>query len=316
MREDIYSTAPNGTAARRGLSLRTVLMAAALAFLGGAALVGYLVWDGRLAMSERDLAAMMGETPSKPASSAPAVAPSPQAVASAPAAPVGAVAASGVDSRVAALEQRLARLDLQAAAAEGNAARAEGLLVALATRRALERGAPLGYLSDQLKLRFGAAQPVAVETIIRSAATPVTLDQLVGGLDAMAARLTEAPVNEGGWQRLRRELSGLFVVRHDDTPSTNPMTRLDLARLLLRTGQVDGAIDAVSRLPGAAAAGDWIVQARRYAEAERALDLIETTALLDPDRLRTASGQSVRQPSPAGPSPAAGPVANASEQSF
>src|SRR5690606_34403984 len=71
----------------------------------------------------------------------------------------------GLDQRIAAMEQRLARLDLQAAAAEGNAARAEGLLIAFAARRSIERGAQLGYLADQLQLRFGNAQPVAVRTV-------------------------------------------------------------------------------------------------------------------------------------------------------
>lgn len=303
MPEDVYSSPMAAPPARSGLSLRGVVTLAMIAFLVGAALVGYLVWNGKVQMSGRDLAAMIGE-PSDAASASPVPAPLPAPVASpAPALPIPAQdAVAGVDGRVAALEQRLARLDLQAAAAEGNAARAEGLLVALAARRALERGAPLGYLADQLKLRFGAAQPAAVDTVIRSAAAPVTLDQLAAGLDAMGARLTTTPVNEGGWQRLRRELSGLFVVRHDDTPTINAATRLDRARLLLRTGQIDSAIDAVARLPGAASAGEWTGQARRYAEAQRALDLIETTALLDPDKLRTGGGQSVQQPSPAGPS--------------
>src|SRR3546814_8952066 len=57
----------------------------------------------------------------------------------------------GLDQRLAAAQQRLARLDLQAQAAAGNAARAEGLLIAFASRRAIERGVELGYLADQLR---------------------------------------------------------------------------------------------------------------------------------------------------------------------
>ncbi len=300
--EYMSPTPPAAVAPRTGLSLKTVLGSVLAAFVGGAALVGYLVWDGKLRMTERDFAAMMGE-PSGTASTAPAIAaPLPQPAPVAPAQPLGA-AAGGTDNRVAALEQRLARLDLQAAAAEGNAARAEGLLVAFAARRAVERGAPLGYLADQLTLRFAAAQPAAVQTVIDTAATPVTLDKLAGGLDAISATLTDAPRNEGGLERLRREIAGLFVVRTDDTPSTSPQNRLERARLLLRTGETDQAIEVVSRMPGAGGATEWIAQARRYAQAQQALDLIETTALLEPDRLRTGGGQAVRQPSPAGPSP-------------
>ena len=51
------------------------------------------------------------------------------------------------------------------------------------------------------------------------------------------------------------------------------------------------------------AAAQWIANARRYGGVQRSLDLIETTALLDPDKVRTGTGQSVVQPSPAGPSP-------------
>ena len=35
-------------------------------------------------------------------------------------------------------------------------------------------------------------------------------------------------------------------------------------------------------MPGAAEAKDWLIAARRYHEARRALDLIETAAILEP----------------------------------
>ncbi|MFM5884430.1 MAG: hypothetical protein ACKOQ3_03720 [Novosphingobium sp.] len=300
MPDDYYSTRP-APAPRRGASLRAMLATVALAFIGGGALVGYLLWDGKVTIKD-DGFAIMAADPDPSASTAPPAATPSAAPSLAPSA-VPALPAGAADQRIATLEQRLARLDLQAAAAEGNAARAEGLLIAFAARRAVERGAPLGYLADQLKLRFAAAQPAAVQTVIDAAARPVTLDQLAGQLDAMSAQLLNAPRQEGGWQRLRRELSGLFVVRHDDSPSANPLSRLERARLMLRTGQVDAAADEVARLPGAPAAAAWTDLARRYAGAQKALDLIETTALLDPDKLHTASGQSVQQPSPAGPNP-------------
>jgi hypothetical protein len=301
---DDYFSMPPTRPARSGPSLKVLFGAVMLAFAGGAALVGYLLWDGKVTIRDDGFAIMSSEP--SPSASASLAAPLPSAAPSA--SPAATTASAGpAEQRIEMLEQRLARLDLQAAAAEGNAARAEGLLIAFAARRAIERGAPLGYLEDQLKLRFSAAQPAAVRTVIEAASRPVTIDQLLGQLDAMNAKLTDAPVNESGWQRLRRELSGLFVVRHDDTPSVDPARRMERARLMLRTGQVDAAVDEVARMPGAASAADWIEAAHRYAGAERALDLIETTALLDPDKLRTASGRSVKQPSPAGPGPAVPP---------
>jgi hypothetical protein len=61
---------------------------------------------------------------------------------------------------------------------------------------------------------------------------------------------------------------------------------------------VDDAIAQVQLLPGAAKAAAWITAARRYSAAQKALDLIETTALLEPRNLQDAAGQKVEQPSP------------------
>lgn len=106
-------------------------------------------------------------------------------------------AQGGFDQRLAAMEQRLARLDLQAQAASGNAARAEGLLIAFATRRSMERGAPLGYLADQLRLRFGDARPNAVRTIIEASRDPVTLDQLMARLEGLSPNSSARRATKG-----------------------------------------------------------------------------------------------------------------------
>jgi hypothetical protein len=204
----------------------------------------------------------------------------------------------GLDQRVAAMEQRLARLDLQSQAAAGNAARAEGLLVTFAARRSLERGVPLGYLADQLRLRFGDAQPNAVRTVIEVSQDPITLDRLIARLDGLAPELAEAPPEEGMWSSLTRELSELFVVRRETSPSPQPRRRLERARLFLESGRADAAASEVRNLPNAAAAADWIADAERYAAAQRALELLETAALLEPRDLRDSAGRSVQQVSP------------------
>jgi len=171
----------------------------------------------------------------------------------------------GLEQRLAATERRLARLDLQAQAAAGNAARAEGLLISFATRRSIERGAELGYLADQLRLRFGDALPNAVRT------------------------LTE----------MSRKLSNLFVIRRQTAPSPQPRRRLERAKMFLQTGRYEAAIEEVQNMPGASAADQWVADVRRYAAAQRALDLIETAAVVEPNRLRDGSGERVEQPSPA-----------------
>ncbi|WP_164117376.1 hypothetical protein [Sphingorhabdus sp. Alg239-R122] len=201
--------------------------------------------------------------------------------------------------RVADLEDRLSRINVQAQAAGGNAARAEGLLIAFAARRALDRGSSLGYIEEQLKLRFGAAQPVAVTTIINAAKSPVTLDELRIKLDETAPSLTSASSDAGLWEGFQKEVSELFVVRREGTPSTAPDQRLARAQRYLETDRVEAALEEVKRMPGNA--GEWTTLAKRYIDARTALDLIETAAILEPRALRTSEGTKVRQPSPLTP---------------
>jgi hypothetical protein len=103
---------------------------------------------------------------------------------------------------------------------------------------------------------------------------------------------------------VKRELSNLIVLRRQTTPSPAPENRVERARLMLASGKVDDAIAEVQRWPGAPAARDWIDAARRYAETQRALDLIETTAMLEPYRLQDGAGRKVEQVSPLGEPPA------------
>ncbi len=207
-------------------------------------------------------------------------------------------------ARVADLEDRLSRINVQAQAASGNAARAEGLLIAFAARRALDRGSPLGYIDPQLRLRFGDAQPKAVTTIVNASRQPVTLEELSAGLDEIGPSLTSGSADSGFWQDFKRELSELFVIRRQGTPSTAPQQRLIRAKRYVETGNVDAAIAEVEKLAGIEKdedASEWMEKARRYNEARRALDVIETAAILEPQQLRTAEGEKVDQPSPLAP---------------
>jgi hypothetical protein len=228
------------------------------------------------------------------------------------AAPPAAGSPEGVlDVRLSELEQRMMRLGIQAEAASSNAARAEGLLIALAARRAIEHGSRLGYLEDQLKLRFGNALPNAVDTLIGSANNPVTLDMLDQELQTLSPVLVGAPRDADAWARIRSELAQLFVIRRIGAPPGAPQRRLERARMLVASGRVDAAITEVERLPGRAAASDWLEAARRYVRVQRALDLVETAAVLEPRKLNDASGAPVTIPSAV-----ATPTAAADETDF
>ncbi|WEK47724.1 MAG: hypothetical protein P0Y56_05375 [Candidatus Andeanibacterium colombiense] len=215
-----------------------------------------------------------------------------------PSASYGAVAReqSELEGRVAGLEQRISRLDLQSQASAGNAARAEGLLVAYAARRAVERGQPLAYLESQLELRFGGAEEPAVKAVVAASRKPVTVEQLLGRLDGLSPALAGA--DGMSWARFERELSELFIVRKQSSPSPLPADRLMRARLRLQSGMYDEAIGEVENLPGgdSAAAARWIADARRYSDAIKGLDRIEQAALLDPHNLRDSIGKKVEQP--------------------
>ena len=219
-------------------------------------------------------------------------------------APSAAPSTAGLESaqtalgvRLAELEQRMTRLNLDAEAASGNAARAEGLLIASAARRAVERGVPLGYLEDQLKLRFGNAQPNAVATLAEISREPVTLDALEQGLAALEPSLIDMPRNANMVTRVRDELSSLFVIRRASAPSPAPEKRYERARVFLETGRAQAAIDEVQRMPGHGAAQGWLALAQRYVRAQRALDLIETAAILEPRDLNDGVGEPVTAPS-------------------
>lgn len=292
MRDEL--TAPAGRP--RGIRLRTLLVVAMLMFvLGGGAVVAISALVGPYALHGFRLVPRAGMAVPGAAQPAPLAAPD-----------------AGTVARVAALEARLDRIDLEANAEEANAARAEALLVAFATRRAIDRGAPLGYLEDQVKLRFGDALPNAVPAIIAAGRAPMTLDQLTAHLLAIAPQITGASGSGSTWNRLSGDIANLFVLRRDATPGPTPTTRLDHALLCLREGRVDDAVADVQLLPNPGPAQAWIAAARHYADVQRALDLLETTALLEPRQLRDGSGRPLATMppfAPVVPAPAPSPVA-------
>lgn len=268
-------------------SVRAVAILLFLAFAGGLAAMGFVMsrWDGWKGQSEQ----------ASPDQRAPAELAG--AALDRNSRPLMIEGGHGqvLNARLSELEERIAHINVQAEAASGNAARAEGLLIAFAARRALDTGAPLGYLEGQLRLRFGQAQPRAVATIINASREPVTLQDLQGQLEEIAPELIGRGKSENWWADMKREVGELVVFRHAATPSPLPARRLARARHLLEAARVDAALAEVVRMPGHAAGAKWTDQARRYIEARRALDLIETAAILEPRQLRTAEGSPVEQ---------------------
>jgi hypothetical protein len=261
-------------------SLIAMLLLPLLAFAAGLVLMGWLLtrWDAA--------ATYLGIRPAPPpvqraAPVRPAAVPTP-APTPADTGTQRLVIDPETTRRVNQLEQRVGEISQQSQAAAGNADRAEGLLVAFAARRALDRGVPLGYIEGLLRQRFGDSQRQAVATIITAARQPVTLEELQTGLQEVGPQLIGGGPDQDWWTALRAELGELITIRKGGTPSTLPAERLQRAKRRLDAGQVDVALAEVLRTPGQANAAEWIADARRYVSARRALDMIETAALLDP----------------------------------
>lgn len=277
-----------------------------LCFILGLGAMGWLLsrWEGG--------ARVLGIAPEPPAVVMPAPEPTPQPQQPAPQQPAPVVSPSGqtpividpeIARRVAALEQRLGQVGGEARMASSDAGRAEGLLVAFAARRALDRGVSLGFLEALLRQRFGESQPQAVGMIIAAAREPVTLQELQDGLQQIGPQLTGAGPDQSWWDAFMAELGSLITVRRENTPSPEPAERLRRATRRLEAGQAEVALAEVLRMPGREHGRDWIMRAQRYVAARRALDAIETAALVEP-RLTPAQGaqpgavQAVTAPAP------------------
>jgi hypothetical protein len=182
--------------------------------------------------------------------------------------------------QIAELEARLARVENATQRAEGFAGRADALVVAFAARRAIDRGVALGYLEPLLVDRFGAQHQQAVATIITASRQPVRLNDLIADYETIGPDLRRGGPQESWWGGIKREFGSLIEIHRAERPATNPDARYNRAAQRLASGEVDQALAETMRLPGAPAAGAWVGKARRYIAAHRALDEIESAALL------------------------------------
>jgi hypothetical protein len=183
-------------------------------------------------------------------------------------------------ARISTLESRLSAIEGQAEAAAGSAGRADALLVAFAARRAIDRGVALGYLEPLLMQRFAGQHQAAVSTIVTASRDPVRLDSLISEYQALGPTLRRGGPEEGWWDGFRRELGSVVSIHRADIPSPQPQARYNRALSRLEAGQVDAALAETMRLPGSGSATQWIARARRYIASHRALDEIESAALL------------------------------------
>ena len=257
----------NATASRTSSSWSTRLLIGLLLVIAGAAAA---TWA--LARYESAATFLGVAEPAQPTRA-------PQPAMAAPPAPAE-LPAQAADPRLSVLEARLARVESATQQAQGSAGRADALVVAFAARRAIDRGVALGYLENLLVERFGPRHQSAVGTVIAAAHQPVRLNDLVAEYETLGPDLRRGGPQDSWWTNFKRELGSLIEVHRAAEPSANADARYNRAMQRLSAGDVDQALAETMRLPGASRAGGWVAKARRYVAAHRALDQIESAALL------------------------------------
>lgn len=260
--------------ARAASPLAIPLLVGLIAFLAGIALTLAIVFMGGGGTTAKLVAPSPAPTPAQPR---------PALVQVPPGTDIATLYAreQALAARLDQLDQRLRDVDNGARTAAGHATQAERLLIAVAVRRAVERGQPLGPLELQLRQRFGESHADAVGTIVQAAGQPLTLEDLRLALDALGPRLLVAP-GETWWGGARRLIGDLVVLRRQDSPSPRGTDRLKRAQRMLDEGQVEAALAEVIHLPGAGSGESWVTAARRYIGARAALREIELAAMETP----------------------------------
>jgi hypothetical protein len=256
---------------RNGMGWGARLLIALLLILAGAAAA---VWS---LAHYQPAARFLGITPAQQPVT---LTPKPIVTSAAPPTSQSESAQAADNARIAALEQRLADVENATEKAQGSAGRADALVVAFAARRAIDRGVALGYLENLLVDRFGPQHQAAVATIVTASHQPVRLDDLVTQYEGLGTELRRGGPQDSWWTNFKRELGSLVEVHRTDRPAVSSEARFNRALQHLSSGDVDQALAETMRLPGAARAGDWTAKARRYIAAHRALDEIESAALL------------------------------------
>jgi hypothetical protein len=244
---------------RRGFKFKHIMLLILCAFVGGA-IVAYVIADkyGFLTPSDAPVAAESSTGT------------------------VGNVAATDADAIAQPVTDQMVPSYPSLNMLSPEVARADGLLLIYAVRGAIDKGAPLGALAEQLRLRFGATQPQSVAAVLSAGQAPVTADTLKTELRGLAPVLLTGNRDDSTWATVKRELSELFVLRKENGPSLAPNERLIRAEALVDAGKLDLAVEEVAALPGASIAQSWMARAKRFSDARKALDRLEQVAILQP----------------------------------
>lgn len=285
---------PNG-----GMKFRTILILLLIAFVGGIIAAGWAITKYDLFQMDSDNAAIVIDpaTVSNANEAAPVAslpnnqrAEQPENIEN----QNDSINDQLINERVDSLDDRLSRINVQAQQASGNADRTESLLIAFSARRAIDSGSALGYVENELRLKFGNSNPNDVRDIIDAGNNPVRLATLQNQLDTASEILLSPNSDASTWDIMQKELGELFVIRKAGSQPPQADRRLARIKTALSNRDVKTAILEMEQMPGAQNAKEWIAMAKRYVRVQQALDAIEKTAISIPSNALPV--QPVRQP--------------------
>jgi hypothetical protein len=177
-----------------------------------------------------------------------------------------------------------------------SASQAEAQLLVRDVRDSIAAGKALGPLGSRLSVTFGGSQPQALAIIADGARKPISNAKLLAGFDRISPQLV-LPV-ETLWDRMRREMNSLFVLRSHDAPLTASAARIERIRGLIISGDIAEAARLVRAMPGAASVSGWMADAARAISVHQALDLLNRSAATPPPAPLSAPAQPVPQTDP------------------
>ncbi len=277
---------PNG-----GIKFRTIILFLLIAFIGGTVAAGWAITKYDLFQTNSENEAIVVD---RDAIANEQAASNEQAVASEAANSQSVVSRENIENqndtindqlineRVDSLDDRLSRINVQAQQASGNADRTESMLIAFSARRAIDSGSALGYVENELRLKFGNSNPDDVRAIIDASNNPVRLATLQNQLDIASEILLSPSSDASTWDIIQKEIGELFVIRKAGSQPPQPERRLARIKTALANRDVKTAILEMEQMPGAENARDWIALARRYIRVQQALDAVEKTAISIP----------------------------------
>lgn len=272
-----------------GIKFRTIIILLLIAFVGGTVAAGWTITkydlfqtgnDNVAIVVDRDTIAKVNETETASALPRNQSSESSQNIES----QNDIINDKLINERVDSLDDRLSRINVQAQQASGNADRTESMLIAFSARRAIDSGSALGYVENELRLKFENSNPDDVRAIIDAGNNPVRLATLQNQLDIATEILLSPSSDASTWDIIKKELGELFIIRKAGSQPPQADRRLARIKTALANRDVKTAILEMEQMPGADNARDWIALAKRYLRVQQALDAVEKTAISIPSK--------------------------------